>query len=316
MADVRAVNSSTGLMEEIQSTGKAMHVRDQAVIDAIAAGSTTILGTKARQTKVGSDAAPAWAASALVDTIKIVDWSQPTTPVSEYIVEVLNPSSITDLACAIYNLDTSLGSETRQALLLPFTVPKCALTLVENCEDAWNEQVVAEITSALDNVDYKVGSGSAKITAAAAFATGVAASEAFSALNLTGMTHIRAWIKSDVATAAGDLQILLSNQVNCASPLETLNVPALAAGVWTKVRLRLANPASGIGVVSIGLKIAVDKGAQNIWIDDVQAYQTQTRTFRIGGLFVADGGARITFDNTTVLGALDEFTAYARIREA
>lgn len=54
-------------------------------------------------------------------------------------------------------------------------------------------------------------------------------------------------------------------------PLETLNIPALLAGVWTKVNLTLATPANLTAVISVGLNMAVDKGAFVINIDDVRA---------------------------------------------
>jgi hypothetical protein len=43
------------------------------------------------------------------------------------------------------------------------------------------------------------------------------------------------------------------------------------AGTWTKIALVLSNPAALTAVISVGLKMVVDKGAFNLLIDDVRA---------------------------------------------
>lgn len=142
--------------------------------------------------------------------------------------------------------------------------------VIEDCEDAWNEFVGANVTSTLESTDVKVGIGSAKITVGVDAAVGILATEVISpAINLTTRKEVSLWIKSTVQTNAGDLQLLLDDSPNCATPLETLDIPALAAGVWTKVNLTLSNPAALTTVVSVGLKMAVDKGAFIVYVDQV-----------------------------------------------
>lgn len=151
-------------------------------------------------------------------------------------------------------------------------------TVLEDCEDAWNEDVPSGITVLVDAVDKKVGLNSVELIIADGASAGAILSEAISpAISLLGYTHIEFWIKSSVDTAAGNFQILLDNDAKCVSPLETLNVPALAAGSWTHVRLALANPGLDISIASIGIKYAVDIGACVVNIDDFKATHTVTK---------------------------------------
>ena len=150
--------------------------------------------------------------------------------------------------------------------------------VLEDCEDAWNEDVPSGITVLVDAVDKKVGLNSVELTIADGASAGAILSEAISpAISLLGYTHIEFWIKSSVNTAAGNFQILLDNDAKCVSPLETLNVPALTAGSWTHVRLTLANPGLDISIASIGIKYAEDIGACVVNIDDFKATHTVTK---------------------------------------
>lgn len=142
--------------------------------------------------------------------------------------------------------------------------------LLEDCEDAWNENTASGVTSALDNVLYKVGSGSAKISPAASVGAGtILASEAMASTDLSSCESLWFWIRCSVDTEAGDLQILLDNTAKCVSPVETLNVPALTAATWSLCEVALANASSDGAIISVGLKYVTDLGSCDINIDDV-----------------------------------------------
>lgn len=144
--------------------------------------------------------------------------------------------------------------------------------VVEDCEDAWDEYVDADVTVTADSTDKKVGSASVKLSVAAGASAGdILATEAISSMDLSGAYQIALWIKCSVATAAGDLQLLLDDTAQCATPLEILNIPVLTANTWTRVALPLATPANLTAVISVGLKYAVDVGACDIWLDDITA---------------------------------------------
>ncbi len=169
------------------------------------------------------------------------------------------------------NMTHAQGSFGRVVIAEELTFKSAPEAIVEDCEDAWNEQVVTGVTASIDAVDFKVGAGSAKFDIADPAVVGVLGSEVINIASLANYTHIVAWVKSSIALNANDLQLLLDDTANCASPLETLNIPALAANAWTSLKLTLANPATDISLLSVGLKMAVDKGAFIFHIDDVRA---------------------------------------------
>lgn len=143
-----------------------------------------------------------------------------------------------------------------------------------DCDDAWT--AAANVTATADTTDFKEGTGSAKLVVAAAHTTGIAAYKDFSSLDIHTRGHLHFFIKSTVATAAGDIQILLDDTSGCVSPIETLDVPALIAGVWTRCSVALAHAASDTALISIAVNIAVDKGANTIYLDEVRAVTQYT----------------------------------------
>ncbi len=143
------------------------------------------------------------------------------------------------------------------------------LQIVEDCEDAWNEYVDPDVTSTAD-ADCKVGSYSAKLAVAAGAGAGdILATEAVASMNLSAYKHINLWIKSSVALDAGDMQLLLDDTAQCASPLKSLDIPALSAGTWTLIRLDLGDASGLTAIISVGMKQIVDKGAFDLYIDHV-----------------------------------------------
>ena len=144
--------------------------------------------------------------------------------------------------------------------------------VLDDCEDAWDEDVPANFTVSLDAADKMIGTSSVKVDITAAGVAGVILCEVIApGTNLPKYTHVEFWIKSSVATTAGDLQILLDDTAKCVSPLETLNVPALVANTWTHVRVALLTPQLDIAIISLGLKYTVDIGACTIHLDDFRA---------------------------------------------
>lgn len=144
--------------------------------------------------------------------------------------------------------------------------------LIENGEDAWNEQTDGDVTASLDTTWAKVGSGSAKFALAAGIANGdIIASEVVTSMNLTAYSRVMMWIKSSVnIVTAGDLQLLLDEHAMCASPL-VLDIPALVAN--TPKLCSIAADFTGLdAIISVGLKLAAnDPGALNLWVDEIRA---------------------------------------------
>ena len=154
---------------------------------------------------------------------------------------------------------------------------KVCLTLeeiqtIEDCEDAWNEYVDGDVTSTLDISDFKKGSGSVKLAVAdACGAEDILATEVISK-DISQDSILRLWIKSTVTIDLGDLQILLDNTASCVSPIKTLNIPALVADTWTEIDIDLEDASELTAVISIGVKMIVDKGAFDLHLDDIRAF--------------------------------------------
>jgi hypothetical protein len=146
--------------------------------------------------------------------------------------------------------------------------------LIDDCETAWTAS--ANVTATRDTTWLRYGTYSAKLAIAAAFTTGLAGYFNFSSKDLTGYTHLHAYIKSSVATTAGQIQILLDDTNGCVSPLETLDVPALEAGVAKEIEIVFADASKLGAILSVGISIATDIGAQNVQIDDIRAVKCFT----------------------------------------
>jgi len=144
-----------------------------------------------------------------------------------------------------------------------------ASMLIEDCEDAWNEQVIGDVTPSADTGDYKVGSASAKFVVADGFGTGIIGSEVVSK-DLSDYETIMAWVKSSANLDADDWAIMLDDSANLASPLVDASIPALTADVWTFIKIS-ADLSGCSAIISVGLYQNVDKGAMSFWIDQLAA---------------------------------------------
>lgn len=149
--------------------------------------------------------------------------------------------------------------------------------ILSECDLIWTAS--ANVTAATEGTIKVNGTNAAKLTVAAAFATGIAGYINFAAVDTSTYSHIHFWIRSTIATTAGQLQMAIDNTNNCASPLAYYDVPALVANTWTQVEVALGAGAAA-GVVSVGLNIAVDVGAGNpvVYIDRVIATDRCTGT--------------------------------------
>jgi hypothetical protein len=143
--------------------------------------------------------------------------------------------------------------------------------IINTGEAAWSELVDGDVTASADT-DFQVGTKSAKFACGAGLAAGdIIATESLASANLSTYKKVYLWIKSSVELNSGDLQLLLDDTAQCASPIKSLDIPALEAGTWTRVLLDLGTATGLTAVISVGLKQVVDKGAFNLWVDDIKA---------------------------------------------
>jgi len=185
-------------------------------------------------------------------------------------------------------------------------------TVLEDCEDAWNEQVIGNVTASADSSDKQVGSASAKFVVGAAFGTGVIGSEVISE-DFSDMKYLHAWVKSSVELDAGDWQIVVDDTANCASPTHTIDIPALAAATWTRIALDISAWTEA-SAISIGLNQAVDKGAMSFWIDDVRTSQLDSAAYYYAvGFCTEAAGAGTEYLNGAVSNTVTTTASYTQV---
>ena len=153
---------------------------------------------------------------------------------------------------------------------------KVKSTRIHACATTFDEATDGDFTQALDTKDKKQGAQSLKLTIAAGASAGDFVSDSITSKDISGYDTIEMWVKSTVATSAGNLKLLLDDSASCASPIETLSIPALSADTWTFVRMTLANPETDTAIISVGLEYDSDLGACTVWIDDIVAVANDT----------------------------------------
>ena len=153
---------------------------------------------------------------------------------------------------------------------------KVSATRIHAAGATFDEKTDSDFTQSLDTKDRKQGSQSLKMVIAAGASAGDFVTDSIASKNLSGYDTIEMWVKSTVATSAGNLKLLLDDTASCASPLETLSIPALSADTWTFVRMSLANPETDTAIISVGLEYKRQIGACTVWIDDISAVANDT----------------------------------------
>ena len=131
-------------------------------------------------------------------------------------------------------------------------------------------------SQSLDTEDKKQGNQALKIDIAAGASAGDVLSDSITSKDISKYDTVEMWLKSTVATSAGNLKLLLDDTAACASPLETLSIPALTADTWTFVRMSLANPETDTAIISVGLEYDADLGACTVWLDDIVVVENDT----------------------------------------
>jgi hypothetical protein len=174
--------------------------------------------------------------------------------------------------------------------------------LIEDCEDAWTPGSI-EVNPSANAIDFVVGSASAQFICTADLTAGALIGvEAITSLDLSSYTYVSLWIKSNVALDAGDLQLLLDDTALCASPIESINIPAVSADIWTKVYLEMATPSSCTAIISVGLKQIVDKGAFTVKLDQVEGIKLNKNMYQ--GIVTSVNKHQLLFTHTDGLSTI------------
>lgn len=153
---------------------------------------------------------------------------------------------------------------------------KVDYTRLLSCNTAMDENVDSDFTVTADTKMKKQGTASNRIVIADGASAGDIVTDSITSKDISEYDYLEFWIRSSVATSAGNLKILLDNTANCASPLETLNVPALSVDTWTFCRVALSNPESDTAIISVGLEYDSDLGACTVWLDDISVVKNDS----------------------------------------
>ena len=149
-------------------------------------------------------------------------------------------------------------------------------TRLHSCNAVFDETIDSDFTVSVDTEDKKQGTGANKFVIATGASAGNITTDSITSKDISKYDYLECWIKSTVATSAGNLKILLDDSASCASPIETLSVPALTADTWTFVRMALSNPETNTAIISVGLEYDSDLGACTLWVDDISVVRNDT----------------------------------------
>ena len=228
------------------------------------------------------------AQSATADSYELWDDDQSPSIINDFINQ-----AIIDASDRIFDPAESLALHT-DGHVLRFDIPS-GLSMIQNiyyrnsvdakrlhaCASTFDETTdegFASFTQVLDTKDKRQGTQSLKMTIAGGASAGNFVTDSITSVNISGYDYIEMWVKSTVATSAGNLKLHLDNGTVTAdgNDLESLNIPALSADTWTFVRMALSSPESDTAIVSVGLEYDSDLGACTVWIDDINAVRNDS----------------------------------------
>src|SRR3990167_671626 len=205
---------------------------------------------------------------------------------------------------------TSLGMTAAWTNLSKTVTLNSALTAtVELCETAWTAS--ANVTAEASSI-CKEGTESASLAIASGFTTGLAAYKTITTIDLSGYKQVSFWIRANAAIAASVLQLKLCSDTAGATPVDTINIPAVpGTNVWQVVTVDLG-AALGSAIQSVALYAASDPGTVTVLIDDIIACKDSanadslTLSSLISKTSAAQGGTEgwygiQSIDGTTIL---------------
>ncbi|WP_064198972.1 hypothetical protein [Brevibacillus brevis] len=189
-------------------------------------------------------------------------------------------------------------------------------TIIHDCDTLWDEiNPSAGVSIVLDTFDYKMGIGCLKINMDSSAGVGILASKAVSSLDVRTCSSVRLWVKSNINTNAGDYSLLLSKNAMSQTPIKDLPFPALVANTWTLITLPLNDVSLLQGIISVGIKMNVDKGICSLWVDHINGVDLDTTISSgigyIGGYRIVKNESTHTFgDNQETFVYLDKDGTY------
>lgn len=149
------------------------------------------------------------------------------------------------------------------------TLASALTATIDNCETAWTAS--ANVTATAVTTPLRQGTYAASLNIAAAFTTGLVAYKALgSAQNFSGYQQISLLVRSNSALAAGVLTLSLCSDTAGATPVNTISLPAISSGYWTKVTVD-TGAALGSSIQSVALSATSDPGTITVYLDNIIA---------------------------------------------
>lgn len=158
----------------------------------------------------------------------------------------------------------------------PYWETIMANEVMEACEDysdwEWDGD---DIYAASESTIKKVGSYSVSFQTLSSFSTGIIGFRDNAWGDKSAYKFIRLWIRSSVATSAGDLTFTIYETAGGSgtpsNDTETLDIPALEANTWKLVFLEVSTPSTSLdSVLAISIDRATDLGSQKVYVDDIR----------------------------------------------
>jgi len=185
--------------------------------------------------------------------------------------------------------------------------------IIDYCDSAWTQDKsqpskgisCSSVSSPREtNVFYDKGN-SAEISIKSAAVVGKLAYKDISTVNLSSYKYVSLWIYSSVPLNAGDIYFIMATGSTLSGNIVTINIPAIAANTGTRIKLDIPDPSLFSTLNSIGVAQAVDKGAFDLFIDNVLA----TNSISNGDIY-ANGNINIepsaqVFGNASATGAVN-----------
>ena len=145
-------------------------------------------------------------------------------------------------------------------------------TTIDDCDAMWTPAGVGNSVT-LDTSNKQQGTASMKVDIAQSHTTGLVCYHNITTLDLTGYDFVRFWVRSLSDVDAADLQLKLDDSQGCASPVKSIDIPALVSGVWHEHQVVLGDTSGLDAVASVGLSVAVDQDAISVWLDHIRAFK-------------------------------------------
>ena len=155
-------------------------------------------------------------------------------------------------------------------------------TRLHSCNAVFDSSVDTDFEVTADTSIKKQGTASNKFVMATDAAAGDIAGDTFTAKDISNYDYLEFWIKSTVATSAGDLKIHLDDAaittvtISAGTIQESIHVPALSADTWTYVHTPLSNTESNTAIAAVAFEYDSDLNACTVWLDDITVVKNDT----------------------------------------